>query len=353
MKLNSGKIDSHVVGRLAPSPTGALHLGNARSFLLAWLSARSKHGQLFLRIEDTDSPRVKPWAVQQTVEDLRWLGLEWDHWPVQPRPVLGNASNEAPLSLFRQTDRLARYTQVFEELRQRDCVYVCECSRKDVDDAASAPHDASLPLLEGTCYPGTCREKSLEPEAISGQYCWRWKFDPAKCTWMDQVVGEQSALPAKQLGDFVIAKSTISTDGSRQFVPAYQLAVVIDDFDQEITEVVRGDDLIASTYRQLAILQRLQWTVPKYFHVPLIIGPDGRRLAKRHGDTRVAEFRERGIRAEALMGYLAYSLGFAKTLRCTTAAELLESFNWNEMPSEPTVFNLEEQMPVLEGLSRQ
>ncbi|MFN3191054.1 MAG: glutamate--tRNA ligase family protein [Aureliella sp.] len=331
-------------GRLAPSPTGALHLGNARSFLLAWLSMRSQGGRVYLRIEDTDSPRVKDWAYQQTIDDLQWLGLDWDRWSASE----DNESGESPL---RQTLRVQRYLDVFQRLVQADLVYVCQCTRKDVAEAASAPHDAGWPSLEGDVYPGTCRDRLLEPDSLNGPYCWRMKLADEVTEWMDLFAGRQSANPAKQLGDFVIAKSVVGNDGQRVFVPSYQLAVVIDDLDQGVSEVVRGDDLIFSTYRQLAIWRFLGQREPKYFHVPLMIGKDGRRLAKRHGDTRIATLRALGITPESVVGYLLNTCGLLPRRRAITPSACVSSFDWSKVSKEPTVFDLEEVLPSLRQLS--
>ena len=189
--------------------------------------------------------------------------------------------------------------------------------------------------MEGAIYPGTCRNRC----AVEGntEFAWRWRFEPGRVAWIDEVLGQQVADPARQLGDFVIGKS----DGT----PAYQLAVVVDDHDMGVTEIVRGSDLVPSTYRQLAILRQLEWQAPKYCHVPLIVGPDGRRLAKRHGDTRLSYFRERGVKSQVLVGYLAWTLGLLATLEEIEPQELVEldkKLDWRQISAEPTVFNLDD-----------
>ncbi len=179
------------IGRLAPSPTGALHLGNARSFLLAWLSIRQQQGKLLLRIEDIDSPRVKPWAVQQTIEDLKWLGLDWDYGP--------DVGGPAPS--YVQTDRTERYAEVLKSLQRDGCLYRCTCSRREATEAASAPHESStvpVHLLEGTIYPGTCRNRRLEDAQVTSMSgdgdsqqamfigkirCWASKRQIPPCSW--------------------------------------------------------------------------------------------------------------------------------------------------------------------------
>jgi glutamyl-tRNA synthetase len=269
-----------------------------------------------MRIEDIDSPRIKPWAREQTLDDLRWLGLDWDFGP----DVGG------PHASYVQTERTERYAEVLQQLIDAGVVYPCTCTRREVAEAASAPHEqlnSHLGPLEGAIYPGTCRMRhSVEGKA---EFAWRWRFESGVVTWTDAVLGQQAADPERQLGDFVIGKSDRT--------PAYQLAVVVDDYDMGVTEVVRGSDLVPSTYRQLAILQHLGWPAPKYCHVPLIVGPDGRRLAKRHGDSRLSFIRARGIKPQMLVGYLAWTLGLLATPEEIELRELLE---------QPTVFDLDE-----------
>ncbi len=333
-----------VVGRLAPSPTGALHLGNARSFLLAWLSIRQQRGRLILRIEDIDSPRVKPWALQSTVDDLRWLGLDWDSGPedavsedaIVSKPSTCIVTHPDRGIDYIQTRRLARYQQVIEHLIADGSIYACTCSRSEVARAASAPHESSLAALEGPIYPGTCRPSSSDTKTPAGDFAWRWRFDEGEVSWTDQLRGTNRATPAEQLGDFVIARG--------DFTPSYQLAVVVDDHDMQVTEVVRGDDLIFSTYRQLAILEHLGWPAPRYHHVPLMIGADGRRLAKRHGDTRLSSFRQRGVSPEHVVGYLAWTLNLQATPEPLHAADLVGQLDWQTLPLAPTIVN-NDQLP--------
>jgi glutamyl-tRNA synthetase len=298
--------------RLAPSPTGAQHVGNARTFLLAWLSARSQGARIVLRIEDIDSPRVKPGAAQQAMDDLRWLGLDWDDGPVV------------------QTSRWPVYHALLDELKRRELVYPCTCTRSDVEAAASAPHAGQ----EGPVYPGTCRQRSVADAASLGDRPFAWRFrvptTTAPLRYDDLIAGPQQCRVADELGDFVIAKG----DGT----PAYQLAVVADDRAQNISEVVRGDDLIPSTFRQRLLYAALEWMPPRFAHVPLVVGPDGRRLAKRHGDTRLSVLRETGVPAERLIGLLAWSCGLRETTAAVTAADLLVDFTWNRLPRAPFVF---------------
>lgn len=313
------------VGRLAPSPTGKLHLGNARSFLLAWLSIRQQKGSIILRIEDIDSARVKPGAVEATVGDLRWLGLDWDYGPDLPPALIGHV----PVT---QSRRLDRYRGVLERLIQDGRVYTCRCTRSQIAQAAfSAPHESGWTHLEGPIYPGTCRQERAVPTLVEdGQLALRWAFEPGKLQWFDQLQGFQSADPLNQLGDFVIGR----TSG----LPAYQLAVVADDYDMGVTEVVRGSDLTISTFRQVDILRHLGWPIPKYYHVPLMLSSDGRRMAKRQDDS-IAELQRQQVAPEKIIGYLAWSAGLIDRIEPVAARDLIGSLQWHNIPKHPTIFS--------------
>jgi len=310
----SARLEASVVGRLAPSPTGAQHLGNARTFLLVWWLARRANGILFLRIEDLDTPRIKPWATAQVIEDLSWLGVDWDKSP----PQQGSAV-ESPFWL--QSDRLARYAEAMEQLKRCEAIYPCTCTRSDFESAQSAPHeDRANSDLDGTVYPGTCSSRGVEDasrlDETGKKYAWRFRMPDGPQNWVDQFAGSQD-LPdlTSSLGDFVIGRS----NGA----PAYQIAVVVDDHDMAVNQIARGSDLIYSTYRQLAIHKRLGWDPPSYYHFPLVVGPDGKRLAKRHGDTRLSFYREQGVSPEQLIGFLAYHSGWIENLESVSAKDLL------------------------------
>lgn len=305
------------VGRLAPSPTGAQHVGNARTYLLAWLSLRSRGGRVLLRIEDIDSPRIKPWATQQAIDDLAWLGLDWDEGP-----DLGG-----PHGPYIQTERLASYTEALQRLQAMEAVYPCRCTRADVAAAASAPHVGQ----EGPVYPGTCAGRTAnDARDLAGQpYCWRFRTAGTVDEFADGFMGDRVCDVGQDLGDFVVWK----TDGG----PAYQLAVVVDDQAMGVTEVCRGDDLLPSAHRQRLLYRAFGWTPPEFVHVPLVVGPDGRRLAKRHGDTRIALLRERGVPAERLIGFLAWSCRLRATREPVTARSLLPDFDNRTVPAEPFV----------------
>jgi glutamyl-tRNA synthetase len=281
--------------------------------LIAWLSARWRGGQLALRIEDIDSPRVKPGVAASIQDDLAWLGLDWDGEPIV------------------QTQRLPLYEAALRQLQEKELVYPCTCTRSDVERAASAPHREH----EGPIYPGTCAGRRVAAAAALGDrpYCWRMRTGDAAVSFDDGFRGPMT-LPLCDLGgDFVVWKSAGS--------PAYQLAVVVDDAAQHITEVVRGDDLVPSTPRQLLLYRALGLTSPQFIHVPLVVGPDGRRLAKRHGDTRLAALRAAGVRAEALLGLLAWSCGWIERITAVTAAELLPHFRLEAIPRDPFVLTPE------------
>jgi glutamyl-tRNA synthetase len=296
------------VGRLAPSPTGAQHLGNARTYLAAWLSARAAGGRVVVRIEDIDSPRVKPGAAAQALDDLRWLGLDWDGEPVV------------------QTARLQLYAAALDRLKQLDLIYPCTCTRTDVATAASAPHAEH----EGPTYPGTCaRRTPADAAGLAGTpFSWRFRVTDSP-PFTDRYRGPTAVDLRAAGGDFVVWK----TAGT----PAYQLAVVVDDAAQGVTEVVRGDDLVPSTPRQLLLYRALGLAAPTFAHLPLVVGADGRRLAKRHGDTRLSAMRAAGVRPDAVVGLLAWSCGWLPEPTPTTPRDLLTRFRFNTIPPGPFV----------------
>jgi len=305
-----------VVGRLAPSPTGAQHVGNARTYLIAWLSARSQGGRLLLRMEDIDSPRIKPGAADQACTDLQWLGLDWDEGPII------------------QTERLPLYQTALEKLQAQELVYPCTCSRSDVERAASAPHGEG-PAGAELAYPGTCSGRNVAAAAKLGSksFAWRFRVGPEGISFQDGYLGMVTLRPRELGGDFVVWKSAGT--------PAYQLAVAVDDAAMRVTEVIRGDDLVPSTPRQLLLYQALGLTPPAFTHVPLVVGPDGLRLAKRHGDTRLASLRAAGVRPEALVGLLAWSCGWLGRIALISARELLPLFRLSNIPKDPFVLTPE------------
>ncbi len=306
-----------LVGRLAPSPTGAQHIGNARTYLLAWLSIRSRGGRLIMRIEDIDSPRVKPGATQQAIDDLHWLGLDWDEGPDVGGP-------QAP---YVQTERVERYRAAIEMMQAAEQVYPCTCTRGDIESAASAPHLGQ----EGPVYPRTCfTRRVVDAVGLNQPYGWRFRTHDEPRQLVDRCCGAQSARLASHWGDFIVSKM----DGG----PAYQLAVVVDDHEMGVTEVLRGDDLLPSAFRQSALYEFFAWQPPQFAHVPLVVGPDGRRLAKRHGDTRLSVLRDAGVSSARLVGLLAHSCGLIDRPEPVVPRELLTAFDLSKMPRQPWVF---------------
>ena len=262
-------------GRLAPSPTGLLHLGHARTFWVAQQRARAPGGSLILRNEDIDSTRFKLEFVPQMIEDLRWFGFEW-----QEGPDCGG-----PFAPYHQSERFHLYRAALEKLRAGGFIYPCTCSRKDIRDAASAPNAEN----EEPIYPGTCRKKNLSTlnSQPSTRFNWRFRVpDGETISFTDANFGLQTSVAGKDFGDFVVWR--------HDDVPAYQLACVVDDAAMRITEVVRGADLLVSTARQLLLYRALKLTPPGFFHCPLVLDEKGQRLAKRHDALSLRALREQG-----------------------------------------------------------
>jgi glutamyl-tRNA synthetase len=308
-----GDKESGGVTRLAPSPTGALLLGNARTFLVNWVMARQRGWRVVLRVEDLDGPRVKAGADREAIEDLRWLGLDWDEGPVYQSP------------------RMELYRAAVDRLVADGTAYPCTCSRREVELAASAPHAEDGAAV----YSGACRGRFDSVEAARAhagrEPAVRFAVPDETVEFVDEFRGRTSINPARELGDFVILKA----DGTA----AYQLAVVIDDAEIGVTDVVRGDDLIDSTPRQMLLYDALgmRERVPAYWHLPLVVGTDGRRLAKRHGDTRLAYYRDRGVPAERVVGLLARCSGIDAPDE-VSAADLVSRFDLGRMPKGQVVF---------------
>ena len=266
-------------GRLAPSPTGYLHLGHARTFWVAQERARARGGKLILRNEDLDATRFKMEFVDAMLEDLRWFGLEWSEGP----DVGG------PFAPYNQSARMNGYRGALEQLRAGNYIYPCTCSRKDIQAATRAPHanDDNEPI-----YPGTCRDNS-KSRIKNSKFAWRFRVpDGETISFTDGNLGEQRFVAGKDFGDFVVWRG----DG----VPAYQLACVADDAAMQITEVVRGADLLVSTARQILLYRALGLTAPAFFHCPLWLDETGVRLAKRHDALSLRTLRGRGETPESL-----------------------------------------------------
>ena len=295
-------------GRFAPSPTGVLHVGNLRTALLAWLFARSAGAPFLMRVDDLDAQRVKPGYEEQQLTDLAAIGIDWDG------PVV------------RQSERLALYADALDRLDGDGRLYPCFCTRAEIRDAASASHG---PLPEGA-YPGTCRDltsaERAEREAAGRPPALRLRADAERVTFTDRLLGEQHGV----VDDFVVRRG----DGTH----AYNLAVVVDDAAQGVGEVVRGADLVDSTPRQLLLARLLGVPEPSHAHVPLVIGPDGARLAKRHGAVTLADRAAFGEPAADVVAWMAASAGLAEPGERVTADELVDRFEPARLPLEPTVF---------------
>lgn len=288
------------VGRLAPSPTGLLHLGHARTFLIAWWRARSSGARLLMRLEDLDGPRAKPELGEAALRDLAWLGLDWD----------GPA--------YVQSTGLGELSAAARQLERAGLAYACVCSRGDVRAAQSAPQlGDSEPR-----YPGTCRGRFASlasAEATTGKSAGlRLRVPNGPSLVRDLLLGARHFDVQAEVGDFLIAK--------RDGAPAYQLAVVVDDARQGVTEIVRGEDLLPSAARQQRLQQALGLPMVRYCHVPLVLDEQGRRLAKRHDDLSLAELRAGGTDPRAIVGWVARSCGMSVTPR-VSASEALASFD--------------------------
>jgi glutamyl-tRNA synthetase len=295
-------------GRFAPSPTGTLHLGNLRTALLAWLYARAQGADFLMRIEDLDTGRVRPRFEAQQLADLAAIGLDWDG------PVV------------RQSERLELFTTALEQLDGDGVLYPCWCTRAEIREASSAPHG---PLPEGH-YPGTCRRltaaQRAEREASGRPPALRVDAGAARVAFADRLRGPQEGV----VDDFVVRRN----DGAF----AYNLAVVVDDGAQGVGEVVRGEDLIDSTPRQLWLARRLGLQAPSFAHVPLVLGRDGARLAKRHGAVTLADRLEQGESPADVRAELAASVGLAAAGERPSPAELvtrLDPDHFNPPPSGP------------------
>jgi len=264
-----------------------MHLGHARTHVVAWLRARQRGGRVLMRIEDLDRPRVREGAEDALLRDHEWLGLDWDEGPV------------------RQSERLPLYEAALATLREAGHVYACSCTRREIA-AASAPHE------DEPIYAGTCRGGPSHPERPLAT---RFRMPDPSPGFVDAYAGE--VMRGAVRGDFLVQRS----DG----VFAYQLAVVVDDAAQGVTEVVRADDLLMSTPRQLALYSALEHAPPSFAHLPLVLGPSGARLAKRDGAVGVADYRAAGVEPEALLGRLAHSLGLTPTDEPVSLTRLLET----------------------------
>lgn len=311
-----------VRGRLAPSPTGHLHLGNAWAFLLCWLAVRSAGGRLVLRMEDIDPARSKAHFIDGIMRDLDWLGLDWDEGP-----DLGG-----PFAPYTQSERLGRYAEIIETLARLGHTYPCYCTRKELKTMASAPHAEDV----GPVYPGTClglsADERAEREGQERKPSLRL-HGSAETVFEDLVHGEVRLGWMDCGGDFPLRRS----DG----VVSYQLAVAVDDLDQGINLVVRGADILPCTPRQILLFRLLGREVPKYAHVPLMLDHSGERLAKRHEGCGLHVLREAGVSPRAITGYLAYRAGLLDRPLMAEPRDLTALFDWRGLPRRAVTLPLD------------
>ena len=293
-------MDNRIVGRFAPTPSGRMHLGNVFAALIAWLSVRSRDGELVLRMEDLDTQRTSNEFADLLRKDLRWLGLDWDR-ETQP-----------------QSQRSAVYDQYFDRLRELGLLYPCYCTRSQLHNV-NAPH-----LSDGTyVYAGTCRDlKTLPPGRLPA---WRVRVPEREFVVEDLCQGTFRQDLSTDCGDFVVRRA----DG----VYVYQLAVTVDDGEAGVTEVVRGMDLLGSAPRQMYLQELFGFSHPDYGHVPMLLAPDGRRLSKRDRDLDLGELQKR-MTAEELLGRLAHSAGLIEKPEPVSAKELATVFTWDKLGKE-------------------
>ena len=294
-------------GRYAPSPSGRMHLGNLMCCLLAWLSAKSKGGQVLLRIEDLDTVRCPRVYADAIVDDLAWLGLAAD----------------GPTPTVYQSERSGIYQQYYDVLLKKGLVYPCFCSRSQLH-AASAPHRSDGQVV----YAGTCRglsDAEIARRSLTRAPAFRVQVPDEEIAFTDGHLGRYAENLARDCGDFYLRRA----DG----VFAYQLAVVVDDALMGVTEVVRGSDLLSSTPRQLWLYRELGLTAPQFYHLPLLLAPDGRRLSKRDGDQSLENLRARYTPQE-IIGKLAYVCGLQDTPAPVSPQELVPGFSWDKVPKQ-------------------
>lgn len=306
-------------GRYAPSPTGWIHVGNARTALVAWLSARSRGGAFVWRLEDLDLPRVVPGMAEAQREDLAWLGLDWDEGP----DVGG------PFAPYAQSERFSLYEEALELLARSGRLFPCKLSRKDLQAIASAPHgpEGSPP------YPAHLRPEGLIPDwlerhRVAGcpDAALRFLVDERPVSFRDRVFGDVAERVDRTVGDFVLKR--------RDGLYAYQLAVVVDDLRMGIDDLVRGRDLLDSTARQIQLIEALGGAPPEYAHVPLVVNARGEKLSKRDEGLTLRSLRERGARPGELVGWLAWSLGWLDRPEPCRPEELIPLFSWQTVGRE-------------------
>jgi glutamyl-tRNA synthetase len=307
-------------GRYAPSPTGLLHVGNARTALAAWLSVRARGGSFVWRVEDLDPPRVVAGAADAAARDLAWLGLDWDEDP----------EGGGPYAPYVQSERSLVYEAALALLHAGDRLFPCTLSRKELLSISSAPHGRPMPDDDEVPYPVSARPTSLAADWYENLGCdgasgvaLRFRVRDEAVRFVDRIHGEVSGRVA---GDFVLKR--------RDGLYAYQLAVVVDDWLMHIDEVVRGADLIGSTPRQIQILEALGAARPVWAHVPMVLTPGGEKLSKRDDALTLQSLREAGVRPPQLVGYLAWSLGLLEKPVALRTRDLVADFTWSRIGRE-------------------
>lgn len=304
--------------RLAPSPTGHLHLGHARTFLITWWLAQQHRADVVLRMDDLDATRVTPEIFSRVLADLRWLGITWNEGETGQPPAAGEES-------FRQSQRRDVYTLLLNLLWKSGAIYPCTCTREEIAAAIAAPHEGELSAR----YPGTClgRYASFDDAiARAGHACWRLKTRPGVVPFTDLIAGPQGFDIAASAGDVPLTR----LDGT----PSYQLACVADDAAMAIDLVVRGDDLLESASQQMLLFSAMGLAPPTFAHVPLVVGGDGRRLAKRAGESRLSRLRDLGVPPERVVGWVAWRSGMLKTPEELTAREAITLFDLARLPRQ-------------------
>ncbi len=333
--------DKRIRVRFAPSPTGLLHVGNARTALYNWLFARRMGGDFLLRIEDTDVERSEARFEKQLVEDLRWLGLDWDEGP-HPNPD-GSITEVGGYGPYRQSERLDLYSEHTEWLLRKGKAYPCFCTPEELDaerTRAAAEHRPQV-------YSGRCRAlpaEEVEKNIAAGKpFAVRLKIEDHPLRFRDLVRGEVEFAPEAVSDPIIVRSATVAKGGESEGIPVYNYVVTIDDALMEITHVIRGDDHISNTPKQVAIYEAFGWPVPQFAHLSTILGADRERLSKRHGATSISTFREMGYLPEALVNYLAL-LGWGAEDGKTetfTLEELTHAFSLERVTPSPAIFDFD------------
>lgn len=306
-----------MISRLAPSPTGALHLGNARTFVINWALARQNQWRLLMRIEDLDGPRNKPEAAELTLDLLSWLGIDYDG------------------AVLVQSEDLTPYRQAMNTLAASGLVFQCSLSRTEIEAAASPPlMDAKDQIGHEIRFPPELRPRDRSLFKFNREDTnYRLLVNEERLTIHDEFHGEISQSPYDEVGDFVL--------WTKRRQPSYQLAVVVDDARQGVTDVVRGEDLLSSASRQSLIYRALSLPEPRWWHLPLVIGQDRRKLAKRHGDTRLDTYRAAGVSPRRIIGLLAFWSGIQSDLHEMSPSDFQDGFDLARLDPDPVVFTQE------------